>query len=188
MQQHPAWQQRFCCYHEHKTRAGFVVMRPSALGHASSDQQGDHLGAMLCWRGCRWPHWHSRPQSHRSSIDSAGEVSCDAAIICAAVMAAGRQISLHMSVTDALCAASPVCVQATSSTLLRVCSYNGSRVQSCSRLSCTAHYLGRADCISILCLRSFFGTPTLHFVPSFSLSNTPFHSPERASAGHCRHS
>lgn len=97
-------------------------------------------------------------------------------LLCTAVMAAGRQISLHMSVTDALCAASPVCVQATSSSLLRVFSYNGSHVQSCSRFPCTAHYLGRADCISILCLRSFFGTPTLHFVPSFSLSNTPFHS------------
>ena len=97
-------------------------------------------------------------------------------LLCTAVMAAGRQISLHMSVTFALCAASPVYVQATSSSFLRVCSNNGSRVQSYSRFPCAAHYLGRADCSSILCLRSFFGIHTLRLVPSFSLSNTPFQS------------
>ena len=51
--------------------------------------------------------------------------------------------------------------------------------QSCAVVfpfPCTTHYLGRADCISILCLRSFFDTHTLHSVPVFSRSNTPFHS------------
>lgn len=109
-------------------------------------------------------------------------------LLCTAVMAAGRQISLHMSASLALCAASPVCVQATlPSSLLRVCSYIVSRVQSWSRCPCTAHYLGRADCINILCLRSFLAPIRCGLCLPFSLSAT-HHSNLSASAGHCCYS
>lgn len=67
------------------------------------------------------------------------------------------------------------CLRSSHLKLLRFCSC-GIRVQSCSRFLCTAHYLGRADCISILCLRSLFGAHKLHFAPSIFLINTPFSS------------
>ena len=96
-------------------------------------------------------------------------------LLCTAVMAAGRQISLHMSVIVALCAASPVCVQATSSSLLRVCSYNGSRVQSCSRFS-AQHTTWAEPTASAYFAFAVSLTPIPCTLCLFSRSNTPFHS------------
>jgi hypothetical protein len=101
-----------------------------------------------------------------------------------AVMAAGRQISLHMSVTTALCAASPVCVQATSNSCdsVRV-AFVCSRAPVFSAQHTTwAEPTASASFAFAVCLAPTSCTLRLQFFSSTR------HFPLSGSAGHFRHS